>query len=514
MELGVAGARRRSDLLRRWPVVLACVVLAAGAALAASLAQTEQYTASASLLFRDPGLDESGSGASSLQAQDPEREAATNLSLVSLQVVADRTAQKLGTGLSGDEINGKVAIVSVGRSDVVEINATDSDPARAAQIANVFARRYIAFRRQADRSTVRRARVLVAEDFRRLSPAERATNAGESLAREISRLKAVEALQTGNAELVQTAEPPTDPSSPKTARNVVLGALFGLAVGAALAFAGTRFDRRLREPHEFEQALELPLLATIPSSKEVAEEQEIGALYHEHPQAFQMLRTRLRYFNVDRDVRTVLVTSAASSDGKTTVAWNLALAAASAGVSTAFVEADFHRSQIAMRTGLAPLPGLSELLSGQSELTGTLQRTDVGRGSDRSVDIIVAGSLPPNPDELLESREMSRLLERLTATYDLVVIDTPPISRVADAIPLIGLTDGVIVVGRLGRTTHDEAIHLAEQLSELNAAVLGVVVNGAPVRGRYGAYGYYGVGYGQRLGGSDGKQPETVRGPV
>ena len=130
-----------------------------------------------------------------------------------------------------------------------------------------------------------------------------------------------------------------------------------------------RLDRRLRQPKEFEETFGLPVLTEVPESKSLARSDNgMGELLSSEGGAFQMLRARLRYFNVDRDIHSVLVTSAAPGEGKTTIAWNLAASAASAGLRTILVEADFHQPSIAARIGSPAAPGLSELLSGQSSL--------------------------------------------------------------------------------------------------------------------------------------------------
>ena len=233
-----------AGLFRRAPLIVACTLLTAGAALVFSLLQTKQYTADASLLFRDPGFDQRLFGSSVAAAPDPTREAATNITLVSLEAVADRTAAALGGGLTGDEISNKVSVQSEGQSDVASIKATDPDPQFAATLANAFAENYIAFRRDADRRKVQQARNLVEADFARLSPAAQQSGEGQSLQRQISRLSTLEALQTGNAELVQRATVPTSPSSPKTVRNTILGWILGLLLGVGLAL----LLERLRPP--------------------------------------------------------------------------------------------------------------------------------------------------------------------------------------------------------------------------------------------------------------------------
>jgi receptor protein-tyrosine kinase len=482
-------------LRRRWLLIAGCLAAFTGAALGLSLAATEQYSASASLLFRDPGFDQRLFGSSVFQATDPAREAATNLNLVSLGDVAERTAHDLGGGLTADDVTTAVNAEAQGQSDVISIIATDPDPELAARIANSFAKNYVDFRREADRQKVREARRLVEQDYAALSSASQQGEEGRSLQDQLSALRTLEALQTGNAELVQRAHVPSAPSSPKIARNTLLGASLGLILGIGLALLFARLDRRLRTSDDLADAFGFPVLSGIPRSKALANSDE-PLLPAAEVEAFRMLRTRLRYFNVDRNIKTVLVTSASAQDGKTTIAWHFARSAAQAGMATLLIEADLHRPTVAERQGLAPLPGLTEFLSGQATLAKVIQpvRVDAqsnGSEAHRNLDVVVAGAMPPNPAQILESDEMKKLIEDLSERYDLVVVDTPPATLIADAIPLMAHVDGVIVIGQYGKTTRDEAAHLHDQLRRIGASVLGVVANRAPAgRGYSGYYGY------------------------
>ena len=208
-----------------------------------------------------------------------------------------------------------------------------------------------------------------------------------------------------------------------------------------------------------------------------------------------MLATRLRYFGEDRDSRSMVVTSALPREGKTTIAANLAMTEADSGSRVLLVEADLRRPALAAIEGLQRVPGLAELLSGQSTLDGTLQQ--VGDHSNRelaarSLDVIVAGNAPSNPVELLKSPNMAKLLEEVSVRYDLVVVDAPPLPVLADPIPLIKLAGGVLVVAQLGKVTRDDVARLLDQLRSLDAHVLGVVANRVP-KGRDQRYSdYYG----------------------
>ncbi len=494
-----------TSLRRRLPLILLCTLLAAGAALAASLSQTNKYTAEASLLFRDPGFDSQLFGSSIFTTSDPAREAATNVELVSLEAVAKRTAENLQeTGeadLTGPDVTAMIDVQAEGQADLVTVAATDVDPEFAAALANAFSRNYIEFRRDADRSKIQAAQRSLETNIASLeaegiTPEDEDGNENEvqGLEEQLSQLQTLQALQTGNAELVQTADVPTSPSSPTTSRNVALGGFLGLLFGMALALLLERLDRRLRDAGELEAAYGLPSLAHVPVSRALGRESSESDRGFAELEPFRMLRTRLRYFNVDRNLRSLLVTSATPGEGKSTIASNLAMSSATSGIKTILIEADFHQPVLAERTGLAYLPGLSELLTHQGALKRTVQQITVaqgqtGRKESLPLDVLVAGATPPAPMELLESKVFSDLLEMLSERYELVIIDTPPATVMADAIPLISRVDGVLIVCRVGHTTRDAASHLREQLDRLNAPVLGTIING--VKPRRGGYGYY-----------------------
>lgn len=497
---------------RRLPIILLTIALTAGAAVAFALLQDEEYTAEASLLFRDPQLDEKLFGSTlSDTIETPEREAETNLQLVSLDVVAERTALELRSGLSGKEISERVDVSPEGQSDVVSISATTSTPESAARTANVFAKEYIAFRRKADRSKIRDAQRLVQRQLRRLEAGEEVVppDRGSTLAppetgtsdEVISSLEAraedlqvLASLQSGNAELVQRAEPPVSPSSTQPARAALIGSFVGLLLGVGLAFGIEQLDRRLKRPQELSDAFGVPLVAEVAKSRSLRRRRGGLALPPAEAEAFRILRANLRYFDATRDLRSLLITSPAPQDGKSTVALQLAVAAAEAGARVLLIEADLRHPRLAAELRLAEDHGLSTVLaSRRGEVASPVHTIAVesrvnGSSAGASFDILTAGPIPPNPVELFESQAMSDLIWEAQETYELVIIDTAPISIVSDAIPLLRQVSGVLVVGRVNGTTRDAARDLREQLSRLDAPTLGVVANfaRAPDRQYYG----------------------------
>ncbi len=243
-------------------------------------------------------------------------------------------------------------------------------------------------------------------------------------------------------------------------------------------------DRRLRRAEDVSDAFEAPVLTTVPRHRTLKKHARFDDLPAPVAEAFRMLQVNLRY-RQEEPVRTVLVTSSRSREGKTTVSWNLASAAASSGLAVALVEADMRRPALAERYNLNPDPGLSEVLHGEVPTTAALQPVyplpgDVsGNGNPiGGLEVMVAGRLPHDPWALTQSAAMDRMLEIVGQSHDLVVLDTPPIPHVADAISLLRRVDGVIVTTLLHNTNGPDAERLRDQLAGLGAPVLGVVANG------------------------------------
>ena len=356
-------------LARRLPVILLCFVVLTGAAVAFSVVQEKKYSTFTDLLFKATDYSQQVFGTTGFvpAPADPTREAATNQQLLSLDVISGRTARRLGGGLTADELREKISVEPQGQSDVIRVSVEDERPGRAAVIANEFAREYLAFRQEAERAKITRAREQLRRQFDRLSPAAKAAPEGQGLRARERQLTVVADLQTGNAEIVQRAAVPKSPSSPKPLRNGILGGMLGLIFGLALAFVLDRLDRRLKDVREAEEGFGYPILAAIPESGDLGAFASEGSLELEpaEREAFQMLRANLRYYNVDKDVKSLLVTSAGAGEGKTTVACNLAFAAGRAGEAVSLIEADLRHPVIASRLGIPETEGLGAVLSGQ-----------------------------------------------------------------------------------------------------------------------------------------------------
>jgi len=384
--------------------------------------------------------------------------------------------------------------------DVLTVTATDRNPVTAAKFANTYVQQFIAFRQESDRAQLTQAQHVIAMQLAAIPAAQRLGATAQALAARALQLQALASVQTDNAEIVETATPPTSPSAPTPKKTAVLGVILGLLAGGALALMLVRRDRRVRSVAEVEELYGLPVLGTIPESSALRGRGAVGTSREQD--AFRMIRAQLQYSDVDRQISTVMVTSPAEGEGKSLVALNIARAAGRAdGTRALLIEADMRRPTLATLIGREGAAGLSELLVKQDiNLKFSLREAVVrpeqteGGGPSSDFDVLVAGAAPRNPVELLQSKRMADLLAHAKSLYDLVIIDTPPIGVVSDPISLVHQVDGVVVVSRLRHSRRDHAALLMKQLRGLNAQTLGVVVNGFEARG--GAYGQYTYGAG------------------
>jgi capsular exopolysaccharide synthesis family protein len=485
---------------RRW-LVLLVTLAAAGAALALSLAADEHYESSATLLFGPPATaDFLGPGVG--DEPEPERAAATRAELLTLDAVARRAARALGAGFTEERVAESVSVDARKGADVAEVTATAGDPREAARIANAYAREFIAFRRDADRTEITRGIARLREELARIPFDEENRAARASLQARLADLRAALPLQTGNAEVVESAEPAGRSDRRNVERNVALGGVLGLLLALGLAWVLERADRRVKTVEELEELYELPVLARIPRSRQLRKGIKRGAAgdllkkasgFTMEAEAFRMLRAALRYFNVDRDIRSILVVSPMPNDGKSTVARVLAASMATMGDRVVLVDADLRRHAGAPRDDEVG-EGLSLVLAG-FDLDDALTEVDLAfdplSEEPRSMAELPSGPSPPNPAELLESERMGYVLRELEASFDVVIIDTPALGSVSDALALVPKVSAVLIVSGLNQTTRNAALALRREIAMLGARPVGVVANFATSEDEADTYGYY-----------------------
>ena len=285
-------------------------------------------------------------------------------------------------------------------------------------------------------------------------------------------------MQTGNAEIVERASTPTSPSSPKPLRDAILASVLGIGLGIALALFLDVLDRRVKNLEDFERIYGLQTLAGIP-------QRSFRKLFPAERSAefepFRILRDSIFFAGFEREIRTVLVTSAVPGEGKTSVATNLARAVALSGRSVILVEADLRRPTFAARFGFdRRVAGLTSALVGRLPVRDVLQAPEADVAS--SLRVLPSGPVPPNPSEMLQSRRMGEVLQELGDEADLVIIDGPPLLPVADARILLdrGDIDAAIVVARAFQTRRDEARRARLVIGQHRLAPLGLAVTGLP----------------------------------
>ena len=485
---------------RRGWIILVCVAAAAGAAYLYAKQQDAIYQASTNLLLRDPPTGPSSAvfGAPTPDT-GPDREA-----LVLSEVIKARSekvlAPKVGGAAVARNLVGKAEAYSAPESDVVRLTGVAPSGTTAALVANTIAEQNIVYRRSRNLAKIRKARQVALRALRELGPvgtSPQQLNAINQIRANLQALNQAESVQDGDAEILQRAAAPAGPTSPKPKRSALIGGFAGLLLGFALALVREQLDRRLRGAKDLGDIFDLPVLANVPTSRSFAnmgKGRGVEALAPAEREAFQMLRANLRFLDTERELRSVVVTSAASGDGKTTVALNLAMADASVGRNVLLIESDMRRPSIGNVLGLEGAGGLAAYLAQASvPLADVIHRVPVTQGANGSaplaMDVIVSGGIPGNPSELINSDRMIKLIAEAERKYDLVVIDTSPVGIVADAIPLMSAASAVIVVSRVGRITTAEANALRDQLERIDAPSFGLVANFSGARDK--GYGYY-----------------------
>lgn len=503
------GLARPSALLRfsrvvreRWWLVALTTFVCAGVALVISLNQPREYEASASLLFRNPGFSSALFGSSVFEPSlDPARESTTNLQLVKSRAVAAAVRSKLDLNTRPSDLLEDVEVEERTNSDVVDVRVRDENPRVAARLAGEFANQYVLFRQRADRRKISAAEDLIRVRLAQLPP--EATAERTQLQEALQKLIALEAVQTGNAELIDRAEVPTVAASPQTRRDVAAALLVGLALGLFLAFLLDVLDRRVKSSEEFEEIYRVPALVTIPQNTFVGRRARDGGAGFE---PFRMLYSSLGFLAVSGPLRHVLVTSAVAEEGKTSVAVNLARAVAMSGRSVALIEADLRRPSFRRHIESdTEVEGLTNALVGRktaAELmtylnpedlsTGLPGHEDVDLGVRGTVGVLQSGPVPPNSAELLRSERMEELLEEVASTHDFVIVDAPPLLPVADAQVLLAhdFMDACLIVARVYKTTRDQARRARAILDQAKVERIGLVVSGVSEAG--GGYEYYG----------------------
>lgn len=518
-------------LRRRWKAIAGVVVVVVAAAVGFSASQESQYRAESDVLIRQRTTEslftENGRP---ITAQDAERQLNNEVEVLESGTIEELVDDAYDGPLDADDIS---ASVSSDTSDVVTVSYTAADPDEAAALVNLYVETFIDARRQqrVDELLAAGAEIQaqigdldaqLAEVRAPLDAAEAAAAADPDnqaliaerdevaarLAAQLTPLESqrafyqqqLEDLETtagitslGGAQVLTTAEAPSVPVSPNPIRDGVIGLVLGAVLGIGLGFLLDNLDERIRGATDLERAAAgLPVLSLIPEVDGRRDPNYVAARDDARSpaaEAYRALRTSVKFSSLDRPRKILQITSSLSREGKTTTIANLAVTFAQGGDRVAVVCCDLRRPRIHERFNAQLTPGFTDVLVGDEQLSHAI------RTIDPRLFLLPAGSPPPNPSELLSTQRAGAILSALADEFDVVLLDCTPVLPVTDALVVSRLVDATIVLVDARSTKRNVLRRTLQMLHQVDAPVLGLVLNG--VRPDGGGYGYgYGYGYG------------------
>lgn len=300
----------------------------------------------------------------------------------------------------------------------------------------------------------------------------------------LQQLKQTGTVEPGVISVLEPAAPPSQPYSPRPVRNLLIGVIVGLVLGLGAGFVREALDRRLRDSDDVEHAAGVTVLGVVPSEMEGVSTPVATHPMSARAEAYRKVRTNLNFVSAEGTPRSILITSATSGEGKTTLATNLALACARTGQRVVIVDCDLRRPMIGDTYSIDSGRGITDVLFARSSVDEVIQYIDEGR-----VAVIPSGPIPGNPSEILGSARMLDLLRDLELRYDVVILDAPPVLPVADALVLAVHVGAVVLVTRVGETTRDRLRRAKDAILKVRGNLVGVVSN-AVVQREDSAYAY------------------------
>jgi capsular exopolysaccharide synthesis family protein len=501
---------------RRWLVILTMLVFV-GVAIAASLIPEPEYRVRAQVLttgVNDPvAMIFGANGTGDLNRQATSQLAFLDSSRMRFAVAAAYNGSLPKSEVFDVNISPIEQNDSANTSSVVELSLVSTDPVDAATLVNVYANTYVELRENVDRErlTTTKGQLLallgeVEADIARIRQPiteidDQISSGGnaatlilqrQALERDLApqldplnsqatdigdRLRAlnlgIELAAGGGAEVLSDAGAPDAPVSPNLPLNLAVGVVFGVFLGAALAFARDYFDDSVKSKEMVEKVTSVPTLGLIPKF-----DAGVGVVTISHPsapaaEAFRLLRTAVKFLGVERQVRVVQVTSPSPAEGKTMVAVNLAIAFAQSGDRVVLVGGDLRRPHMEEMLDVPLTPGLTAVLIGDVTLPQAIQTV----ASVPNLSVLPAGYPPPNPSELLSGERARRLVDVLGQTYDVVVIDCPPVLAVTDSLVVARMADTTLLVTSANRTSKRSLTRAIELLRQVDAPLVGTVLN-------------------------------------
>ena len=525
-------------IIRKRKLLIAATAIAVMAiVISLTLLQTPVYRSGADVLLQartSEQLLQQGSG-----RQDAAQTIVnTEIEVMKSRSVLDAVEKELG-------FRPAVAIAGRGETYVVAVTATSTDPDQAAEIANAYAETYVRVRREgqvndllaaseqvqaqltgldaetaaldervkaidfaiaaapneraADAARIERDQIVNAQQPDRLSIANRRASYVEQL----DQLRLSSGLsKTGGARIVSQAVAPTSPFKPAPRRSVVIAMVLGLLIGVGLAFLREYLDDSISSREDLERAIpELDLLTVVPvfgdwKDRKTAKLVSVASPQSATAEAYRTLRTSMQFVGIDHTIKVTQVTSPNPGEGKSTTLANLGVQLSRTGRRVVLVDCDLRKPRLHEFFDVSNDVGFTSILLGDATVADALSPVK----GERNLVVVPSGPVPPNPSELLSAKRTQEVLQMLGEQADFVLVDSPPVLPVSDSLVLSRLVDATILVIAAGATTRRGAHRAYEQLEQIDAPLIGVVLNsvetGTRYDGGYGSYGSYGYVYG------------------
>lgn len=443
-----------------WRSVVVVILLCVGGAAIATLSQTPEYQASVRLFISTQSSlsDISQTYQGGLFTQQRVKSYA---SIVGSESVMNAVIRDVRLNITPKDLAKKVHATAPLDTVLINVSVRDRSPVQAQAIANAVGERFRLFVNQIE-----------------------TPEAGQASPVKVS--------------VVQPASLPTAAASPKKVANFALGALVGLFAGLLQAVLRSSLDTTVKGAKDVVNILPAPIVGLIPFDPEASGHPVItdSSPHSLRSEAFRQLRTNLQFVDIDNPPKSIVITSSVPKEGKSTSTANLAVTMARAGLRVVVIEADLRRPRLMSYLGIPGKPiGLTDVLIGRVPVSQALSSNGPG-----GIAFLPSGTTPPNPSELLASAAMQRVIAELEATFDVVLIDAPPLLPVTDAAVLSVLSDGVLLVVRTGSTKREQLSRSRDLLAAVDARILGVVMNRVDRKSResYGYYYYYSSDGGDR----------------
>ena len=513
-----------SVLWRRKWIVLLLVVSATASAYFVSSLQVDQYSASASLIYQQQIdlADPLNGGYTDVAGLDRQLAAIPDLmASPDMQLRIERLLKQSVDTSAGYAVTAK----SAPGSNIVVMSASSTDAELAAAAANASAAAFVDMNMEQQRGQIATASAVIEGQLAKYEGAARRSTDYLMLEQRLQDLQILFGSAAGSYRVFAWASVPGAPYAPNPLRNASLAFGVSLVAGIVLAFLLEQFDTRLRRPEEAAKILHQSLLGRIPRiSRKLLVENEIVALTHSagrEADAFRLLRTNLDLMRVSGDFTSLLVTSSAQSEGKSLAVANLAITMAMAGKRVVVVDADLRRPRQHKLFGVANESGVSSVAAGKTELVDSLVPVEVRPSPNREADevgsstslsdyatwargtsagsrmyLLPSGPIPPNPGEIVASHRFGTIIDTLVSEADIVIVDSPAMLAVGDAVALASSVDGLVFVVDMHIVRRPMLVQAANQLGRLPCRSLGILMrtHGAKSDGHSSSHRYYEAG--------------------